>query len=110
MVQGDAARLPLRPGSVDAAFASLSLSAMPAAARAVRAVANTLAADGWFVVLDGAVPDWPLAGVVERLYPRIANWQDHDVRGLVENRFPIVTQIATFDAGAGFLLLAHATK
>ncbi len=110
VVQGDAARLPLRPGSVDAAFASLSLSAMPAAARAVRAVANTLVADGRFVVLDGAVPDWPLAGVVERLYARIANWQDHDARGLVEERFPDVTQVATFDAGAGFLLLAHATK
>jgi demethylmenaquinone methyltransferase/2-methoxy-6-polyprenyl-1,4-benzoquinol methylase len=108
VVRADAARLPLRPGSVDAAFASLSLSAMPAAERAVDAVATALAPDGRFAVLDGTVPDWPLAGVVRRLYARAANWQGNDVRGLVEGAFADVERVATFDAGAGYLLLASA--
>lgn len=107
VVRADASRLPIRPDSIDAAFASLSLSAMPAAGRAMCAVADALAPAGRFAVLDGTVPDWPLAGVVRWLYARIANWQGHDVSALVRTKFPDVEQIATVDAGAGFILLAH---
>jgi len=106
VVRGDAAGPPLPDGGVDAAFASLALSAMPDAADAVAALAAALAPGGRLVVVDGRAPGGSLAAPVRWLYERVANWQGTDVVGLLRSSFGSVEVVAEYDAGTAFVAVA----
>ncbi|MFC7175616.1 class I SAM-dependent methyltransferase [Halosegnis marinus] len=95
VVRGDAARLPFPDESFDAAYASLSLTAMPDAAGAVREVRRVLRPGGRFAVLDARPYDgWPhrlLNPVNDRVNAWATNWHpDTDVVGLLREVFPRV--------------------
>jgi ubiquinone/menaquinone biosynthesis C-methylase UbiE len=83
-LHGDAATIELAPGSVDAALASLSLSAIPDAEGAIATVRRALRPAGRFVVLD-LQPFEGLARVINPLTKPVfgyaTNW--HHERDLI---------------------------
>jgi demethylmenaquinone methyltransferase/2-methoxy-6-polyprenyl-1,4-benzoquinol methylase len=103
VVRGDAGRLPLRDDAVDAAFASLALSAMPAIGAVLDEVERVVRPGGRLVVVDGRVPDGAVGDVVERAYRRLVNFRNPDVLALLRRRFDAVTVVESFDAGLGFV-------
>ena len=107
VIRGDARTLPLGDECADAALASLALSAVPEPRRAVEAVRDVLRPGGRFVVFDGRVPDGPLAGVLGRVFARVANWQGNDVLAVLREAFASVEVVATYDAGAAFVAVAE---
>jgi demethylmenaquinone methyltransferase/2-methoxy-6-polyprenyl-1,4-benzoquinol methylase len=105
-VRGDARHLPLAASSVDGALASLAVSTVPEARAAVAEVRRVLRDDGRFAVFDARVPDGAVGRLVGRAYRRTVNWQGHDVQAIIEDVFPTVEVVATYDAGLAVLLLA----
>lgn len=105
-VRGDARHLPLAASSVDGALASLAVSTVPEAHAAVTEVRRVLRDDGRFAVFDARVPDGAVGRLVGRAYRRTVNWQGHDVQAIIEDVFPTVEVVATYDAGLAVLLLA----
>lgn len=96
VVRGDAARLPFREGRLDAAYASLSVSAMPDHERALESVYRTLRPGGRFVVLDAQPAQSGalrlLNPVVNRVSAWATNWYpDRDVPATLEAVFDDVT-------------------
>jgi demethylmenaquinone methyltransferase/2-methoxy-6-polyprenyl-1,4-benzoquinol methylase len=110
-VRGDARRLPVGEGSFDAAYASMSTSAIPDPGRAVEAVHGALRPGGRFVVLDAQpFQDWPwraLNPVVTPLAERATNWvPDVDIPGALRDEFGSV-DLATFDGGSIYVACAR---
>ncbi len=103
VVRGDAGRLPLRDDAVDAAFASLALSAMPAIGAALDEVERVVRPGGRLVVVDGRVPDGAVGNALKGAYRRLVNFQHADVLADLRRRFESVTVVETFDAGLGFV-------
>jgi len=110
-VRGDARRLPVADGTFDAAYASMSTSAVPDPARAVETVHGALRPGGRFVVLDAQpFQDWPWRGlnpVITPLAERATNWvPDVDVPATLREAFGSV-ELATFDGGSIYVACAR---
>jgi ubiquinone/menaquinone biosynthesis C-methylase UbiE len=106
VVCADAAALPVGDGAVDAALASLALSAMPNARVAAEEIRRGLRPGGRLAVVDGHLPEGRLTRPLEALYARAVDWQGIDVLDLLHDVFPAVEVVERFDAGLGFLAVA----
>jgi demethylmenaquinone methyltransferase/2-methoxy-6-polyprenyl-1,4-benzoquinol methylase len=111
VVRADASRLPLPAGSVDRAYATLSLSAMPDLPAVLDGVAEVLAPGGRLAVFDTRPFQTGLRRALNPLLVRgswlLTNW--HPEVGLVDplrERFDPVA-VETFDAGATVVAVAH---
>jgi demethylmenaquinone methyltransferase/2-methoxy-6-polyprenyl-1,4-benzoquinol methylase len=107
VVRADARALPVGDGTVDAALASLALSAMPGAREALEELRRGLRHGGRLAVVDARLPDGPVSRPLAALYARTVNWQGHDVLGLLRGAFAAVDVVERFDAGLGFLAVAE---
>jgi demethylmenaquinone methyltransferase/2-methoxy-6-polyprenyl-1,4-benzoquinol methylase len=110
-VLGNAERLPFPDASFDAAYSSLSVSAMPNGERAVAETYRVLRPGGRFVVLDAQPyqegPGRLLNPVVDRLSAWLTNWQpDLDVPALVDDAFD-ESRTETFNAGTFFVTVGR---
>ena len=110
-IRGDAQRLPVSEGSFDAAYASMSMSAVPDPERAVETVHRALCPGGRFVVLDAQpFQEWPwraLNPVVTPLAERATNWvPEVDVPGALRRTFAD-TDVVTFDGGSIYVACAR---
>ena len=101
--RGDAGQLPLRDDAVDAAFASLALSAMPAVDKVLDEVERVVRPGGRLVVVDGRVPDGAAGSALRAMYHRLVNFRNPDVLTVLRRRFDSVTVVESFDAGLGFV-------
>jgi phosphatidylethanolamine/phosphatidyl-N-methylethanolamine N-methyltransferase len=112
VVRGDAVRPPIDAGTVDGAYAAMSLSAMPDPAGAVEAAWRCLRPGGRLVVLD-AQPfrrlPWRLVNpVIEPLAARLTDWVPGvDLPAALRKTFATV-DVSTFHGGS--ILLARAEK
>lgn len=112
VVLGDARRPPMPAERFDAAYATMSLSAVPDPERAIASTASVLRPGGRFVVLD-ARPfqrwPWRLANpVVVALAERATNWvPEVDLLAVLRREFESV-EVASFTAGA--IVIVHAKK
>ena len=111
VVRGDARQPPLAPGAFDAAFAAMSLSAVPEPAAAIEASAAALRPGGRLVVLDARpFQAWPwrlLNRVVVPISAFATNWvPEVDVVDVLEREFETV-DVASFNAGSVFLACAR---
>ncbi|WP_435064623.1 class I SAM-dependent methyltransferase [Halobaculum sp. EA56] len=111
VVRGDARRLPVPEGSIDGAYAAMSLSAVPDPAAAVEAVHDALRPGGRFVVLDAQpFPRWPLRAlnaVTVPLARRLTDWvPEVDLREALEGRFARV-DVSTFNGGSILIVRAE---
>ncbi|WP_368279753.1 methyltransferase domain-containing protein [Halomarina oriensis] len=111
VVRGDASHLPLPAESVDRAYATLSLSAMPDLPGVLNAVAETLVPGGRLAVFDTRPFQTGYRRALNPLLVRgswlLTNW--HPDVGLLEplrERFDRVA-VETFDAGATVVAVAH---
>lgn len=107
VVRGNAGSLPFRDGSFDAAYSSLSVSAMPNAEDALRETYRVLRPGGRVVVLDAQpYQDGPgrlLNPVVNRFSRWLTNWRpDLDVPALVDRVFD-ESRTETFNSGTFFV-------
>jgi len=107
VLRADAGTLPLRDGCVDAAIASLSLSAMSEIDLALSETTRVLRDGGRLAVVDGRLPDSGITTALSPIYRRMVNWQDNDVRACMENAFRRVELIETYDAGLAFVAVAE---
>lgn len=110
-IRGDATRLPVPPGSFDAAYAAMSLSAIPDPVAAVDAVREALAPGGRFVVLDARPFQWaPLAVLNPLLVPLFeatTDWvPEVDLVETLDDRFDTV-RVESFNAGSIFVARAQ---
>lgn len=110
-VLADAERLPFQRESFDAAYSSLSVSAMPNAERTITETYRVLRPGGRFVVLDAQPyqegPGRLLNPVVNRLSAALTNWQPGlDVPALLDETFD-ETRTQTFNAGTFFITVAR---
>ena len=103
VVRGDAGRPPLRDDAVDAAFASLALSAMPAIEEVLDEVERVVRPGGRVVVVDGRVPNGAFGSALKGAYRRLVNFRNPDVLAVLRRRFDAVTVLESFDAGLGFV-------
>lgn len=100
----DARRLPVPDGTCDAAYASMSLSAVADPERAIEAVRATLRPGGRFVVLD-AQPfrefPWTLLNpFITPLAERTTNWMpDVDIVAALRHEFDTV-DVTAFNVGS----------
>lgn len=112
VVRGDATALPVAPGRLDGAVASLALTAMADPEAAARAVAAALREGGRLAVLDAAVERdrlGPLYPVVAWLFRRTADWNPAaDVGAALEAAFPRVALEARVDGGTAAVWTATA--
>lgn len=112
VVLGDARRPPVSAERFDAAYAAMSLSAVPDPERAIERTATVLRPGGRFVVLD-ARPfqrwPWRLANpVVVALAERGTNWvPEVDLLAVLRREFETV-EVESFTAGA--IVIVHAQK
>ncbi|WP_396611747.1 class I SAM-dependent methyltransferase [Haloferax sp. S1W] len=111
VVRGDAAQLPLCE-PFDAAYATLSLSAMADAETVIEGVYDALRPDGRFVVFDARpFPRLPLSllnPLFNPLSKAATNWHpENDLVALLDARFE---SVRTADANAGAMFVAVATK
>lgn len=112
LVRGDARQPAIPPQSVDAAYAAMSLSAVPDPTAAVDAVHESLRLGGRFVVLDAQpFPKWPLRAINPVTVPlarRLTDWvPEVDVRATLEDRFAR-SEVTTFNAGS--ILIARVER
>jgi demethylmenaquinone methyltransferase/2-methoxy-6-polyprenyl-1,4-benzoquinol methylase len=110
-VCGDARRLPVGEEPFDAAYASMSMSAVPDPEDAVEAVHGALRPGGRFVVLDAQpFQHWPwrvLNPVVTPLAERATNWvSEVDVPAALRDEFDAV-EVTTFDGGSIYVACAR---
>lgn len=108
---GNAERLPFPDEAFDAAYSSLSVSAMPNAEHAIAETYRVLRPGGRFVVLDAQPyqegPGRLLNPLVNRVSTLLTNWQpDIDVPELLADTFD-ETRTETFNAGTFFITLAR---
>jgi demethylmenaquinone methyltransferase/2-methoxy-6-polyprenyl-1,4-benzoquinol methylase len=102
VVRGDARRLPVR--EFDAAYASMSLSAVPDPDAAVAAVRDALRPGGRLVLLDARpFPRWPWTALNPLLVPvskRLTDWvPEADLPGSLRRHFDRA-DVATYTAGS----------
>jgi ubiquinone/menaquinone biosynthesis C-methylase UbiE len=111
VIRGDTRRSPLATETFDAAYASMSLSAVPHPQRAIDAVKAALRPGGRFVVLD-AQPfqrwPWRLANpLVVPVAERITNWMPQtDLLATLRRTFETV-DVETYNAGSLFVACAR---
>ena len=101
--RADASELGLRADSVDGAFASLALSAMPDVTGVFDEIERVVRPGGRVAVIDGRVPDGAFGNAVMKAYRRVVNFQHADVLADLQRRFESVTVVERFDAGLGFV-------
>lgn len=111
VVRGDARQPPLMPGAFDAAFAAMSLSAVPDPAAAIEATAAALRPGGRLVVLDARpFQAWPwrlLNRVVVPVSAFATNWvPEVDLVDALEREFETV-DVASFNAGSVYVACAR---
>jgi demethylmenaquinone methyltransferase/2-methoxy-6-polyprenyl-1,4-benzoquinol methylase len=111
VLRGDARRLPVARGTFDAAYAAMSVSAVPDPERAVEAVNRALRPGGRFVVLDArpfAQWPWKLANaVVVPVAEAATNWVPQvDLLSALRSEFEQV-DVETFNAGSIFVAVAR---
>lgn len=110
VLRGDASQLPVATDSVDAAYAAMSLTAMPDPEATIADVARVIRPDGRFTVLDArglqSSPWDVLNYVVEPISRRLTNWNtDVDIPGALAEYFERV-ETDTYTGGA--ILIATA--
>jgi demethylmenaquinone methyltransferase/2-methoxy-6-polyprenyl-1,4-benzoquinol methylase len=112
VVRGDATRLPVADDRVDAAVATLALTAMPDAEAVARGIRRALVPGGRVAVMDATLgrDDHPLAAwLLGPVYRRVADWSpDVDVLAALRSTFDDVEVIARHDAGTTVVALARA--
>lgn len=111
VIRGDASRTAFRPGSFDAALASLSLSVVPDAEAALRRVREALVPGGRLVVFDlQRIQSGPLRicnPLVVAFLKWYGNWNpDADVRAALRATFETVDVEATYTAGTTYRAMA----
>lgn len=114
VVRGDAERLPFPDDQFDAAYSSLSVSAMPNAERAIEEAYRVLRPGGRFLVLDAQPYQTGLGRLLNPLVNRVSawltNWQPElDVPALLEDTFD-ETRTETFNAGTFFIVVAEKSQ
>lgn len=112
VVRGDAREPPVAPESFDAAYAAMSLSAVPDPTGAIEATRRALRPGGRYVVLDARpFQQWPwrlLNGIVVPVADRATNWVPQvDLVAALRREFETV-EVATFNAGSMFIACARA--
>lgn len=112
VLQGDAARMELAPGSLDAALCTLGLSVVPDRRGAIERVEAALGPGGRFVVLDGRTfrgPAKVLNPAVKPLFKHTSNWRrpDADLVAELERAFD---EVAVEEFNGGSLFIARASK
>lgn len=114
VVHGDATTPGVRSSSFDAAYASMSLSAMPDPAAAIEATARCLRPDGCLAVLD-ARPFQPLLlralnPLVVPVLERLTDWDSEtDVPAAIEARFEAAT-VQGYNAGTIYIASAEGPR
>jgi demethylmenaquinone methyltransferase/2-methoxy-6-polyprenyl-1,4-benzoquinol methylase len=112
VVRADATHSPVADGRVDAAVATLALTAIPDAEAAAREVRRALAPDGRFAVMDATLgrDDHPIAArLLGPVYRRVADWNPEvDVLEALRAAFGDVEVVARHDAGTTVVALARA--
>lgn len=114
VVRGDARRQPLVPGSFDAAYAAMSLSAVRDPGRAVAATRAALRPGGRLVVLDARPFErWPwrlLTPAVVPLAEYATDWVPRvDLVAALRREFETV-EVATCNAGSVLVARARASS
>lgn len=112
VIRADATQTVVAPESVDAAVATLAISAMPDSTAAIERVADALRPGGRFAVYGvRPVPDGPfraLNPVISRFFRYLANRNpDADVLGDMESTFGAVDLIETYAAGSNYVAVAR---
>ncbi|MFB6117256.1 class I SAM-dependent methyltransferase [Halosegnis sp.] len=112
VVRGDACRLPVSDGAVDAVYAAMSTSATPAPAAVVRAAHDALRSGGRFVLLDAQpFQRWParaLNAVAIPVSRRLTDWvPEVDLAATVRETFADST-VETHNAGS--IVIARGRK
>lgn len=112
VVRADATRAPVAPSSFDAAYASMSLSAMPDAGAAVEDAVAALRPGGRIAALDARpFPRFPCTLLNPLIVPaarRLTNWvPGNDVPAAVERA---AGDVAVSDATCGAVYVASARK
>jgi demethylmenaquinone methyltransferase/2-methoxy-6-polyprenyl-1,4-benzoquinol methylase len=111
VLRGDARRPPVAEGTFDAAYAAMSISAVPDPERAVAATRETLRPGGRFVVLDAQPFDrWPWR-VLNPVVVPAAEWAtdwvpEVDLTSALRREFERV-DVSTFNGGSIFLARAR---
>lgn len=111
VVRGDAQRPPVVDETFDAAYASMSLSAVPSPERAIDAVEAAVRPGGRFVVLDAQpFQQWPWRRANPLIVPiaeRTTNWvPEVDIPAELRREFDAV-DVETWNAGTIFIAKAQ---
>jgi demethylmenaquinone methyltransferase/2-methoxy-6-polyprenyl-1,4-benzoquinol methylase len=110
VVRGDARRPPLAAGSFDAAYAAMSVSAVPDPAAAIEAVRGLLRPGGRLVLLDARPfqgPLGPLNAVVVPVSRALTDWvPEVDLVGRLRATFEDVS-VTDFNGGTVFVAVAR---
>lgn len=114
VVHGDATRLGVRSDVFDAAYASMSLSAMPDPVSAVETAARCLHADGRLAVLDARpfqpLPLRPLNLVIVPVSRRLTDWNvDADIPAAIDDRFETAT-VDSYNGGTTYVASASGPR
>lgn len=114
VVRCDARKPPIVPGSFDAAYAAMSLSAVPDPAAAIEAIRTALRPGGRFVVLDARpFPQWPcrlLNPLVVPISEFVTNWvPEVDIVDVLRDEFETV-EVSSFNAGSIFVACARTAE
>ncbi len=113
LLQGDAAGMKLPPASLDGAFCSLGLSAMPNHRAAIRNVYESLKPGKRFVVLDAKLfKGWAavLNPLIRPLFKWTTNWDaEKDLIGDLEKIFEEV-RVVEFNGGSMFIAVSVKIK
>lgn len=112
VVQADGTRLPVAPGTVDAAVATTALVAMPDIPAAVTGIHDALRPGGRFAMYElRFVPGGParvLNPLVGRFFRLFGNWNaDEPVLDVVESVFGAVTEHASYALGTNVVAVAE---
>lgn len=110
VLRGDARRPPVAEGSFDAAYAAMSVSAVPDPAAAIEAVEGLLGPGGRFVLLDARPfqgPLRPLNGVVVPISRALTDWvPEVDLVDSLRGTFDDVS-VTGFNGGTVFVAVAR---
>lgn len=111
VVRGDARRPPIASGTFDAAYAAMSLSAVPDPVAAIEATRSALRPGGRFVVLDARpFQQWPwrvLNPLIVPISEYATNWvPEVDLVAVLGDEFEDVT-VSSFNAGSIFVACAR---